>query len=105
MVRVAAVINGLASMCLSGLSLFYFAKRHPPPGVSTHVRRVTVTYLAFVVYGMAEIVTHWSHDMRWQLLVLWAVFVLATRAQLPLLQYEHTQATKVQRGQLRRVGD
>lgn len=103
-VRVVTIANGLASMVLSALSLHHFARRAPPTRIRSHVRRVTVTYLGFVCYGLVEVITHWGHEMRWQLAALFVVFSLALHAQVPLLNYERSSAARVVlRG--RRVGD
>jgi len=102
-VRLVAIGEGLLSFFLSTLSLYYFSKRNPPYGVAQHVRRVTFTYLSFVIYGLVEIATHIGADFRWQLVALMVVFTLATHAQVPLLAYEREAVEKAY--QARRLGD
>ncbi len=50
-VRVFVLIEALFSGVLSIMSLHYFLRRSPIKKLVSHVTRVTVTYLSFVVYG------------------------------------------------------
>ena len=82
------------SFVLSVLSLYYFSKRSPPRAVALHVRRVTITYLSFVAYGLIEISIHFGDDFGWQLFALMVVFTLSSHAQIPLLAHERAAAEK-----------
>lgn len=103
LVRLVALGEGVVSLVLSGMTLHYFTKRGPAGPVGSHVWRVTLTYVAFVIFGLAEIVTHWGADWRWQLVALMTVFLLAANSLIPLLSYERAAARKTALG--RRLGD
>lgn len=86
------MVEALTSAVLSGMSWWYFTRRRPPRALAVHVGRVTLTYMAFVVYGAVEIVTHFGAPLRWQLVALMVVFASAANAQIPLLRHEYASA-------------
>jgi len=87
-VRVVVIVMGLLSGALSAMSMCYFLRRNPPPALVVHVRRVTLTYIAFVVYGIAETSTHFGKPVRWQPFATLLVFTMAANAQVPLVRFE-----------------
>ena len=87
-VRVIALAEGALSFFLAIGSLYYFTKRNPPVKLKQHVRRVTLTYLAFVSFAIADCAIRMGDPFRWQLVGYLIVFSLATHAQIPLLSYE-----------------
>jgi len=52
--RIAAVGNGLFSFVISGLCLYYFLKWPLPSPIRQQATRVTLVYMAFISYGLAE---------------------------------------------------
>ena len=90
--RGVALLEAVVSVALSGMSLWYFAQRHPPKAVVSHVARVTAAYTAFVGYGIVEVSTHFGEPYRWQMFFLMVVFALSAHAQVPLLSYEWRSA-------------
>jgi len=90
--RIAAVGNGLFSFVFSVLTLCFFLKWPLPSPIRKQAVRVTVVYLAFVIYGLAETVTHLGQPLRWQIVAQFAIFTLATYAIIPLLVLVQTNA-------------
>lgn len=88
--RVAVQGLGVLSIIFSTLTLRYFLLRNPPTKVRQHVRRVTLTYVSFVIFGMADTATRWGDPFRWQLFGYAIIFMLAVNAQSPLLSYERS---------------
>ncbi len=89
-VRVIVLIEGLLSVYLSVMTLIYFFRRKPHPALVFHVRRVTITYIGFVVYGCVEMITHFGESIRWQTFAILTVFTMAAMSQVTLLKFEKT---------------
>lgn len=88
--RVVSWGMGVLSIIFSMLALRYFLQRNPPMKVRQHVRRVSLTYVSFVTFGMVDTATHWSQPFRWQLFAYLIVFILGINAQAPLVAYERS---------------
>ncbi len=96
-VRIIVIVEGLISVYLSVMTLVYFLRRQPPKGIIIHVRRVTITYIGFVLYGSVEALTHLGQPIRWQPFAILAVFSLAAMSQVTLLRFEKDAANLVKR--------
>ncbi len=92
-VRIIVFLEGLISVYLSIMTLIYFLHRHPPKNIIIHVRRVTITYIGFVLYGCAETFTHFGQPIRWQPFAILAIFTLAAMSQVTLLRFEKDAAS------------
>lgn len=102
-VRVCALFEALVSATLALLSLWYFTQREAPRLVVKHVTRVTITYLGFVAFGVAEITTHFGYGFRWELFAEMVIFALAANAHIPLVAYERAAVHAIKYE--RRTGD
>ncbi len=91
-VRIIVLLEGFISVYLSVMTLIYFLRRQPPKGLIIHVRRVTTTYIGFVLYGCAEAFTHFGQPIRWQPFAILMVFTLAAISQVTLLRFEKDAA-------------
>lgn len=96
-VRVVALFEALVSAVLAGLSLYFFTQRRPPKVLLAHVIRVSLTYFAFVAFGVVEVTTHFGHGWRWELFGEMVIFGLAANSHVPLVRYEWQAAKQAQR--------
>ncbi len=92
-VRIIVLLEGLISVYLSVMTLIYFLRRNPPENIIIHVRRVTITYIGFVLYGCVESFTHFGQPIRWQPFAILSVFTLAAMSQVTLLRFEKDAAS------------